>query len=193
MLGNYVIVALADNGREAVRLACQLMPDIVLMDLKMPDFDGIEATRQIFARVKGIKILLLSGYANPELLLQAQQVGASGYILKCTPILVIARAIDTIHAGHTFFGSGMDHLKTDTASDPPTDDRALLLKTLTDCEDRVFDLLGEGREVHEIAVQLSIIESTVNTHRASIKVKLKFTHNSELVHYATLVVNSRRE
>jgi DNA-binding NarL/FixJ family response regulator len=192
ILGNYIVVAHASDGWATVRLALTLTPDIVLMDLKMPDIDGIEATRQITARKKNIKILLLSGYANPELMVQARQAGASGYILKCSPLTEVTRAIDTIAAGHLFFGEAMHLLLPDTALNPPIDERAPLFKTLSDCERPVLALIGECRAPREIAKQLNISSNTVYTHCRHIKEKLHIHSNSDLTRYAIHAINKSR-
>ena len=179
------VVAEAGDGREAVRLAEQLKPDVCILDITMPLLNGIEATRQIARRVPTTRILVLSMYSSEVYVAQILQAGAAGYILKDSVGVDLIHAVSEVASGKSFFSPTIARVMLDDyvrqLTDKGVPDR---FDTLSDREREVFQLVAEGRVNKEIATLLSISPSTVETHRARIMEKLDLHSAAEIVLYA---------
>lgn len=166
------IVATAQDGAEAVELAAQKQPDLILMDLKMPGTNGIEATRQIRANLPGIKVLVLTTYDDDEWIFDAIRAGASGYLLKDTPREKIVEAIRGTIAGRSFVDPAVAGKLLNQVASNQTQPASLLMEKLTLREADVLRLVAKGLNNGEIAKQLHLSEGTVRNHISAILGKL---------------------
>lgn len=178
------VVGEAGDGRQAVKLALKLRPHVVLMDINMPDLNGIDATRQLLAQAPEIKILALSMHTNRKLVLGMLQAGASGYLLKDCAFEELITAIRALANGQIFLSSKVagtllkDYRKLAAFEDQ------LQSFPLTAREREVLQLIGEGRASKEIAHALSLSVKTVETHRRNILQKLNLKNTAELIRFA---------
>jgi DNA-binding NarL/FixJ family response regulator len=169
----------ASNGREAVKLALELKPDIVVLDLTMPELNGIEATRQIKKSLPHTEILIFTMHETEEMILRAFEAGASGFLLKSDDELELVEAIKVISQHKRFFTTVASEALLDNLLSPSTRD-----SVLTDREREVVQLLAEGKANKEVAAALGISVKTVETHRATIMRKLEIDSIADLVRYA---------
>jgi DNA-binding NarL/FixJ family response regulator len=172
----------AGDGREAVKLAEQLKPDIAIVDVAMPLLNGVEATRQIAARSPATRVLVLSMYADEAYVTQMLNAGAAGYLLKDSAGVDLLEAVAAVASGKSFFSPAIAQLLEDKDFDGgAVVDRYELLSNR---EREIFQLVAEGRTNKEIAALLTISSSTVETHRARIMEKLDLHSAAEIVLYA---------
>jgi two-component system response regulator NreC len=179
------VVAEAPDGREAVRLALALRPDVAIVDISMPLLSGIEATRQIVRRLPNIGVLILSMHADEAFITQALQAGARGYLLKDSADTDLIRGVAAVAAGKSFFSPAAAKVMLDDyvrhLAKKGIVDR---YEALSEREREVFQLVAEGRSNKDVADLLSISVATVETHRAHILQKLDVHSTAELVLYA---------
>jgi DNA-binding NarL/FixJ family response regulator len=169
----------ACDGREAVKLALDLKPDIVVLDLTMPELNGIEATRQIKNSLPKTEVLIFTMHETEEMILSAFQAGARGFVLKSADELELVEAIKVISRHRPYFTSEASKALLDNLLRPSMRD-----SLLTDREREVVQLLAEGKSNKEVATALFISVKTVETHRAAIMRKLEINSIAELVRYA---------
>ncbi len=159
------IVGEAAHGEEAVAMARDFGPDVVLMDIRMPVCNGIEATSKILALGRGIKVLILTTFDDDELVIQALSAGARGYLLKDTPSDQIASAVRAVFDGSTLLCPTVAVKVTGYLSQARLPSNKInLKKILTNREVEVLTLIGQGKNNKEIATALSITEGTVKNH-----------------------------
>jgi DNA-binding NarL/FixJ family response regulator len=160
------VVGEAGDGRRAVEEAIRLWPDVVLMDVRMPDLDGIAATRELLATSPDVRVLVLTTFEDDEYVFGALRAGASGFLLKRARPEDLVAAIHTVAAGDSLLSPAVTQRVIDRLAAEPTVDRAVArrLEQLTPRERDVLELLGRGRSNSEIAEQLVIEESTAKTH-----------------------------
>lgn len=179
------VVAEAGDGREAVRLAEQYRPDVVIVDVAMPLLNGIEATRQITKRVPETRVLVLSMHADEVYVSQILQAGATGYLLKDSADVDLVKAVGEAAQGRSFFSPAIARAMLDDYRRHPTEKGvANRYDALSEREREVFQLIAEAKTNKEIAVLLSISPSTVETHRSHIMDKLDLHSAAEIVLYA---------
>lgn len=177
------VAAEADNGREAMKLAMELKPDVVLMDLSMPDMNGIEATRRISETSGGSRVLALSMHSDKRFVVEALSAGAKGYLLKDCASEELVGAIRTVAAGDTYLSpkiAGLivsDYLGKGPSTPTPS-------TRLTTREREVLQLFAEGKSTKEVAFLLSVSVKTIETHRIQIMRKLNIRSLAELTKYA---------
>ena len=176
------IVGQAGDGAEAVKLAASLKPDVVLMDLKMPNLDGIEATRQIVAAQSGVKVLLLTTFEADNHVIQALKAGASGYILKDSKPDSIVSSLLAVMAGERVMASAVANrvLEMLTGTTTPKE----FYDGLTGREIEILKLLAGGMANKQIAYKLKISEKTVRNHVSNMYEKLNIYDRSQAVLYA---------
>ncbi len=178
------VIAEADNGRETVRLARDLLPDLVIMDIGMPDLNGIDATRQITAELPDVKVIALSMHSDRRFVVQMFRAGASGYLLKDCAFEELARAVDAVSKNQTYLSPAVagpvmeDYIHRLSTAD------SIAYPILSPREREVLQLLAEGRSTKETASLLCVSTKTVETHRQQIMSKLNIHTTAELIKYA---------
>jgi two-component system response regulator NreC len=181
----WTVVAEASDGREAVRQALLLQPDVVVLDIGMPLLNGIEATRQIARRFANINILILSMHSEEAYITQAMKAGARGYLLKDSADTELIRAVAAVAAGKSYFSPAVARVMLDDyvrhLAEKGIVDR---FESLSEREREIFQLIAEAHSNKEIADLLSVSPATVETHRAHILQKLDVHNTVELVLYA---------
>ncbi len=169
------VVGEAATGAEAIAITRQLTPDVVLMDIRMPDLDGIEATRQILAenRQPRTKVLILTTFDLDEYVYDALRAGASGFLLKDVPAEQLATSVRTIGAGDALLAPSITRRLIEQFAAPQPSTRAVPgVDELTPRELEVFQLLATGMTNSEIAAHLIVGETTIKTHVTRILMKL---------------------
>jgi DNA-binding NarL/FixJ family response regulator len=180
------IVGEAQNGRQAVELAKKLHPAVVLMDIAMPQLNGLEATRQLLKLLPATKVLMLSAHSDDAYVINAIESGAVGFLLKQTSAHDVCRAIREVNAGKTFFSPSITrHLNrlNPLSSGRPGAANAKAAD-LTSREMEVLQLIAEGRANKQIAVELGIGIKTVEKHREHLMQKLDIHDTAGLTRYA---------
>jgi len=178
------VVAEAGDGREALRLVQETSPNIVVMDVVMPDLNGIEATRQIIARAPGVKVLALSMYSDSRLITGMLSAGASGYLLKESALEELVQAIHTVVTNQTHLSPAISRIVVKDYIDHLDGGHPSAFSLLTTREREVLQLLAEGMSVKQIAFQLGLSVKTIETHREQIMNKLNIHSVAELTKYA---------
>jgi DNA-binding NarL/FixJ family response regulator len=175
------VVAETGDGREAVRLAAELRPDVVLLDIAMPHLNGVEAMQQIERRVPGVRVLILSMYADEAYVTRAIRAGASGYLLKDSADMDLIKGISAVAQGKSFFSPAAARVIVDNYARPAATGVADRFESLSERERAVFQLVAEGYSNKEVAELLHISPATVETHRAHVMEKLDLHSTAELV------------
>jgi DNA-binding NarL/FixJ family response regulator len=188
------VVGDAENGKAALEMVAALQPDVVLMDIRMPEMDGRTATKLITQNFPKVKVLVLSTFDDDSYLTGAMRAGAKGYLLKNMPSSELANAIRFGHYGYTQFGPGLFDklLATASTSDSVSSGSTTpKLSEITAREQEVLRLLAVGATNREIAQQLYIAEGTVKTHVTSILNRLNLKNRSQLAIYANSILPER--
>ena len=179
------IVGEAADGREAVRMAAELAPDVIVMDIAMPRLNGIDATAQIVKRDPRARVIILSVHSDESYILRALGAGAKGYLLKDSADADLLRAVESVARGRPFFSPAitetlledyMRYLQQRGLKDS--------YDLLTDREKEVLQLLAQGKSNKEVAALLNLSTYTVETHRANLMQKLNLHNTAEIVLYA---------
>jgi len=180
--GDIVVAGEAENGNEAVERAKELRPDVVLMDLQMPDVDGLEGMRRMHAELPDIPVIVLTTFENEETVAQALAAGARGYLLKDTEPAALVAALHSVTRGESLFSSSVTQRLATFASE--RDSRAASDLHLNEREMDVLNLLARGARNKEIAAELFVTVSTVEKHIASLFSKLEVSNRAEAVRAA---------
>jgi DNA-binding NarL/FixJ family response regulator len=176
------VVGEAEDGEAAVELGRELAPDLVLMDIRMPKLDGIEATRRLLERADGTRVLMLTTFDLDEYVVDAFRAGASGFLLKTAPPQQLVAAVRTVHEGEALLAPASTRRLIETFARAPAEEPAL--DELTSREREVLRLLAGGRTNAEIAAELVVEPSTVKSHVASVLSKLDLRDRVQAVVFA---------
>jgi DNA-binding NarL/FixJ family response regulator len=178
------IVAEADNGRKVLKLAQELLPDIIIMDLSMPELNGIEATRQILSGAPEVKVIALSMHSDSLFVLNMIKSGASGYLLKDCALEELVKAIRAVVDDKTYLSPGVsDIVIRDFVTGWQTTNSSAF-SVLSPREREVLQLMAEGRSTNQIADGLCVSVKTVEAHRKQVMTKLGIHSVAELTKYA---------
>lgn len=178
------VVGEADNGKAAVERARSLKPDLIMMDIAMPDLNGIEATIQIRKEDKDVKIIALSMHADARYVAEMLSAGVSGYLLKDSTVDELRRAIDTVMAKRTYLSPSISGGLVSDYLSSLEGTGTTQLSVLSSKEREVLQLLAEGKSTKEIAESLNVSPKTVETHRMHVMEKLDLHTVAELTKYA---------
>ena len=179
------VVAEASNGTDAVTMAAETRPDIILMDIGMTGLSSFEATRQIRKNRPETKVLFLTMYDDEDYLVECMEVGGGGYVLKDSPVAQLLAAIRDVSKGGSFLSPRMlAHLVDDFRSRIKSAHQMPRFATLTTREKEVLKVLAEGSSVKEIASNLNLSVKTVEAHKFNLMRKLDIHNKAQLVQYA---------
>jgi DNA-binding NarL/FixJ family response regulator len=175
----FTIVGEARNGAEAVDLAAAVQPNVVLMDVTMPELDGVEATRQLKARLPGVCVVMLTMHADQDVLTEAIRAGANGYLVKDCSVDEIAQAIEAVVTGETALSPRL--AASMLAEVRRQESGGAAERVITAREEEVLQLIADGCSTPEVAEQLYISQKTVKNHLASIYQKLDARDRTQAV------------
>lgn len=184
------IVGEANNGRETVERLRTLHPDVILMDIAMPELNGLEATKRLVREFPRLKVIVLSMYATPDYVVQALQAGASGYLLKDAATSELELAIRTVARGEMHLAAVVsktvvaDYLRRISGHQRIESADIQAASPLTSRQREILQLVIEGRTTKEIAVRLSLSENTIETHRRRLMKRLNVHDVASLVRHA---------
>lgn len=175
------VVAEAGNGIEAVARAARHRPDVILMDIRMPELDGLEATRRVFAADEDAKVLILTTFNHDDLVYEALRAGASGFVLKDDPPEQLIAAVRTIAAGAALLSPSVTRSLIAHFTKERREPRPVTLDTLTARELDVFRLIALGLSNAEIGRELFISDTTVKTHVTRLLRKLQVRDRAQAI------------
>ena len=178
------VIAEAANGRRAVQLALEKRPDIVIMDISMPELNGIEATRQILAELSDTRVIALSMHSDKRFVVEMFQAGASGFLLKDCAYQELALAINTVAANQTYLSPEIAGLMIEDYVNRFPAPTSSPSSVLTAREREILQLVAEGWPTKKIAAHLYVSVKTVETHRRQIMKKLDLYSIADLTKYA---------
>ncbi len=181
---DFSVVGEADNGRDAVEMAVEVKPDVVLLDVAMPDLNGFEAARQIRSRLPKAKVIALSAYEGSSYVLGMIKAGAAGYILKDVAFKEVSDAIRMVAAGEFYLSQKVAGTVVDGFLQRGLREGPSTTALLTEREREVLQLLAEGHNTKEIAEKLFVSVKTVEVHRWKLMKKLGLKNLAELVKFA---------
>jgi len=174
----------AEDGRSAIKAVRELRPDVVIMDVAMPDLNGIEATRQLVADRPDLKIVALSTHSERKFVTEMLKAGAAAYLLKDCAFEELVTAIQTVVKGKIYLSPGIAGVVIENyVRNAPSVDKSVF-SLLSDREREVLQLMSEGKTTKEIAAHLNVSIKTVETHRTNIMTKLDIHSIAELTKYA---------
>ena len=179
------VIGEADGGEKAVRMALERRPDVVLMDINMPDLSGIEATRRILADMPQVKVVALSMHSDRRFVREMLEAGAAGYLLKDDAFEELKNALLTVSRNQTYLSPALASTPQESCAEcaePDTDARPA--RMLSRREREVLQLISEGKSTRHIALALSLSEKTVAAHRSHIMHKLRVKSVAELTKIA---------
>ena len=183
------VIGDAANGSQAVSQVQDLHPDIVIMDISMPELNGINATQQILAASPGARVIILSMLGTPEHVYRALQAGASGYLLKESAGREVMEAVLAVHAGETYLSQPVQNtLISDYLQQRETTEKMDPLGRLSQREREIFSLVIDGLSSSEIAERLSLSPKTVESYRSRMMQKLGVSDLPELIKFAMRAV-----
>ena len=181
----FQVIGEATDGREAVRLTDELKPEVVIMDIAMPNLNGIQAAAQIVKRNPHTGVIILSMHSDESYLIRALTAGAKGYLLKDNADVDLYRAVQVVAQGKPFFSPAISNtLLEDYMRQLQQRGLQDSYDLLTDREKEILQLLAEGKSSKEVATDLNLSPNTVDTHRTRIMQKLDLHSSAEIVLYA---------
>jgi len=178
------VIGEAENGRKALKMAEKIRPNVVIMDVTMPDMNGIEATRKMLTEVPGVKVIALSMHSDRRFVLGMLEAGASGYLMKDCAFDELAKAVRSVATGQTYLSPSIADVLVKGYLDKVNEKISAARSPLTEREREILQLLAEGRSSKEIAAHLGVSVKTVETHRRNMMQKLNMRSVAELTKYA---------
>ena len=178
------VIAQANDGRTAVQLAQELSPDVIIMDIGMPDLNGIEATRQIVKNSPKVRVIGLSMHSAKKFIVEMFKAGASGYLLKDCEFDELVNAIRTVASGKNYISPSISGILVETCVTDDVKNKESAFSTLTKREREVLQLITEGKTTKQTAKCLHISPKTVEAHRLNIMNKLNIDNMAQLTKYA---------
>ncbi|HHW96822.1 MAG: response regulator [Myxococcota bacterium] len=179
------VIADAQDGREAIELVGRLRPDVVLMDVVMPELNGIEATRQIQKEYPSVRVLALSMHVDKRYVLGMLEAGAAGYLPKDSNFEEVVRAVRAVASGQVYLSPRIANIVVQEYGRKAAENKAQSAPgSLSSREREVLQLLAEGHSAREIAGRLHLSVKTIETHRRNIQAKLGIDNVADLVRYA---------
>jgi RNA polymerase sigma factor (sigma-70 family) len=183
--GDFEVVGEATEGREAVRMAEELVPDVVIMDIAMPNLNGIQATTQVVKKNPQIAVIILSMYSDETYLMRTLAAGAKGYLLKDSADVDLHRAVEVVAQGKPFFSPAIaDTLLEDYMRQLQQRGLQDSYDLLTEREKEILQLVAEGKSNKDVASILNLSTNTVETHRTRVMQKLDLHSTADIVLYA---------
>jgi DNA-binding NarL/FixJ family response regulator len=179
---DFEVVGEASTGEEALSRIGSVQPEVAVVDLRLPDIDGIEVCREIRSRHPEVRCLILTSFADDEALVDAVMAGAAGYVLKQIRGNEIVDSVRRVAAGETLLDPALTQRVLDRMRNGTEDEQRL--GKLTGQERRIFDLIGEGRSNREIADELFLAEKTVKNYVSNLLMKLGMVRRTEVAAYA---------
>ncbi|MBP1747681.1 MAG: DNA-binding response regulator [Deltaproteobacteria bacterium] len=178
------VAAEAQDGLAVTKLARKLMPHVIIMDIGMPEMNGIDATRQVISENKDIKIIALSMHSDRRFVLEMLKAGASGYLLKDSAFEELVTAVHTVMTGQSYLSPRITDIVVKEYLGSQSKNESTVFTVLTVREREVLQLLAEGKSTKQIASTLNLSVKTVETHRQQIMDKLEIRTVAELTKYA---------
>jgi DNA-binding NarL/FixJ family response regulator len=178
------ILAVANNGQTALRLTRELLPDVVVMDVRLPTLNGIEATRQILQIHPRSRVVGLSGCADRQTVVEMLRAGARGYVVKDAAFTELLQAIETVMSGRRYLSPALTSVVVDAVLGLGREEDLQSESVLTFRERQVLQMVAEGMTSRKIADSLCVSPKTVETHRTRLMKKLNLTSLADLVKYA---------
>jgi len=178
------VIGEAKDGREALAIIEETLPDVILMDIAMPGLNGLEATRRIKKKFPRMKVLVLTMYTNEEYIFQILNAGANGYLVKETAFQDLISAIKAVYKNEAFMSPSISKKVINSYIKRAQDDEEKTCEILTTREREILQLIAEGNSSKKIAEALFISPKTVETHRTHIMDKLNIHNRTGLVKYA---------
>lgn len=178
------VIGVADNGRQLLDIVQQTSPDLVLMDISMPEMNGIEATRQIIAAHPDVRVIILSMHSERRFVLEALNAGAHGYLLKDSAFNELIGAIQAVSNGEFYLSPKIAGVVVQGAVRRPQASQQTAFSLLSTREREVLQLIAEGKSTKEIAFSFNVSVKTVETQRLQIMKKLNIHNVAELTKYA---------
>lgn len=178
------VIAEAENGIETLEIARREKPDVIIMDIAMPDINGIEATRQLKSEMTDIKIVALSMHSDRRFVTEILKAGASAYVLKQSAFKDLEKAIKTVMVNRTFLSADILETVVDDYVSQLTKSEYEAYKQLSDRERQVLQLIAEGNSTKEIAFKLHVSVKTIESHRQNIMTKLRIHNLAGLTKFA---------
>jgi DNA-binding NarL/FixJ family response regulator len=178
------VVGEAENGSNAIKLARELLPDAIIMDIAMADLNGVEATRQIVAVAPSVKVIALSVHSDKRFVVAMLKAGASGYLLKDCAFKELAHVIRAVRANRTYLSPEIAEVMIKDYVGLFPDMKLSVFSLLSPRERQVLQLLAEGKTTKEIALSLNVSVKTIETYRQQLMHKLNLHSVAELTKYA---------
>ncbi|MFH1421294.1 MAG: response regulator transcription factor [Planctomycetota bacterium] len=178
------VIGEVSNGLSAVELVAETSPDVVIMDITMPDLNGIETARKITSLSPNTKIIALTMHSDRRFVMEMFKAGASGYILKDCAFDELSKAVHIIVKGHKYMSPKITDVVVDNCFQNKTKDESCAFSVLTSREREVLQLISEGWSTKKTAVKLHVSNKTIETHRSQIMKKLGIHNIADLTKYA---------